>query len=134
MLAMLSGKPGSHPKVSVPSLGIRVRSRQHSSTDSIVTDEVKVVDSVAVMPFEELVAGGEIHTDHRPPTRWGPDRAKEFIGWLSTADGDYVVQAPYEYATPVTRTQLIDKIDRLIAGDAKQIRELRATEDALNGQ
>jgi hypothetical protein len=52
---------------------------------------------------------------------------------VTTTDGDYVVQAPYEYATPVTRKQLIDKIDRLIADDAAQIRELRADQDSVNG-
>jgi hypothetical protein len=86
------------------------------------------------IPFEDLVAGGEIHTDYRPPNQWRPDRTKEFIGWLNTVYGDYVVQAPYEFATPVTRKQLIDKIDRLIAADAAELRELRALEDSLNGQ
>lgn len=132
-LAHLSGKPGSHPKVAIPSLNVHVRSAQPSSSGSVVIDEVKPVEPVEVISFEQLVAGGEIHTDYRPPRRWAPDRTKEFIGWLNTADGDYVVQAPYEYATPVTRKQLIDKIDRLIAGDAKQIRELRADQDPLNG-
>jgi hypothetical protein len=80
-----------------------------------------------------LVAGGEIYTDHRPPKGWRPDRTKEFIGWLNTAHGDYVVQAPYEFATPVTRKQLGDKIDRLIAADAAELRELRALEDPVNG-
>jgi hypothetical protein len=131
-LAALSGKPGSHPKITVPSLSIWTRSRQPSSTGSMIVDEVKAVDSV-VIPFEELVAGGEIYTDHRPPQQWRPDRAKEFVGWLTTVDGDYVVQAPYEFATPVTRKQLIDKIDRLIAADAAELRELRALEDSLNG-
>src|SRR3954471_18338934 len=133
-LAALSGKPGSHPKVTVPSLNIRSRSRQHASTGSMIVDEVKVVDPGIVIPFEQLVGGAEIHTDYRPPKRWRPDRTKEFIGWLNTADGDYVVQAPYEYATPVTRKQLIAKIDALIAADAAEIRELREIEDPLNGQ
>lgn len=132
-LAGLSGKPGSHPKVTVPSLGIQRRSQPPSSRGSVIVDEVIAVDSV-VIPFEELVAGGEIYTDHRPPKQWRPDRTKEFIGWLNTVDGDYVVQAPYEFATPVTRKQLIDKIDRLIAADAAELRELRALEDSLNGQ
>ena len=126
-LAELSGKPGSHPKVTVPSLRIRKRSR--SSKGSAIVDEVRAVEPVPAIPFEELLAGGEIHTDYRPPRRWAPDRTKDFIGWVSTADGDYVVQPPYEYATPVTRTQLIDNIDRLIAGDAAEVRELRATQD-----
>jgi hypothetical protein len=128
-LAPLSGKPGTHPKVTVPSLGIQMRSRPPSSTGSIIVDEVRAVDSV-VIPFQELVAGGEIYTDHRPPNRWHPDRTKEFIGWLTTADGDYVVQAPYEFATPVTRKQLIANIDRLIAADAAEVRELRAMQDS----
>jgi hypothetical protein len=132
-LAELSGKPGSHPKVTIPSLNVHVRSAQRSS-GSVVIDEVKPVDPVDVIPYHELVAGGEIHTDYRPPRRWAPDRTKEFIGWLNTADGDYVVQAPYEYATPVTRKQLIDKIDRLIAGDAAELRELRDDQDAVNRQ
>lgn len=133
-LAALSGKPGSHPKITVPSLNIRTRSRQHVSTGSMIVDQVKAVDPGIAIRFEELVAGGEIYTDYRPPKRWRPDRTKEFIGWLNTTDGDYVVQAPYEYATPVTRKQLIDKIDNLIAADAAEVRELRALEDALNGQ
>lgn len=128
-LAALSGKPGAHPKVTVPSLNIQTRSRPPSSTGSVIADEVEAVDSV-VIPFEELMAGGEIYTDHRPPKHWRPDRTKEFIGWLNTADGDYVVQAPYEFATPVTRKQLIDKIDRLIAADAAEVRELRAMQDS----
>jgi len=127
--AELSGKPGTYPKATIPSLNIHTRSSQPSSTEPIIADDVTVLDSVPVIPFKELVAGGEIHTDYRPPKQWAPDRTKEFIGWINTADGDYVVQAPYEYATPVTRTQLIDKIDRLIAGDAAEIRELRATQD-----
>lgn len=128
-LAPLSGKPGSHPKVTVPSVNIQSRSRRRSSTGSVVADEVEAVDSV-VIPFEELVAGAEIYSDHRPPKHWQPDRTKEFIGWLNTADGDYVVQAPYEFATPVTRKQLIDKIDRLIAADVAEVRELRAMQDS----
>jgi hypothetical protein len=131
-LAALSGKPGSHPKVTVPSLNIQTRTAPPSSTGSVIVDEVTAVDSV-VIPFEELVAGGEIYTDHRPPKRWQPDRTKEFVGWLNTTDGDYVVQAPYEFATPVTRKQLVDKIDRLIAADAAEVRELREIDDALNG-
>jgi hypothetical protein len=128
-LAALSGKPGSHPKVTVPGLNIQTRTRPRSSTGSVIADEVIAFDSV-VIPFEELVAGGEIYSDHRPPKRWRPDRTKEFIGWLNTAHGDYVVQAPYEFATPVTRKQLIDKIDRLIAADAAEVRELRAMQDS----
>jgi hypothetical protein len=127
-LAQLSGKPGSHPKVTIPSLNIRMRSRRRSSTGSVIVDDVQAV-ALPAISFEELLAGGEIHTDYRPPRRWAPDRTKDFIGWVSTADGDYVVQAPYEYATPVTRTQLIDNIDRLIAGDAAELRDLRATQD-----
>ncbi len=132
-LAALSGRPGPHPKVTVPSVNIQPRSHRRSSSESIIVDEVRAVDSV-VIPFEELVAGGEIYTDHRPPKRWQPDRTKEFIGWLTTAHGDYVVQAPYEFATPVTRKQLVNKIDRLIAADAAEVRELRDIEDALSGQ
>ena len=132
-LAELSGKPGSQPRVAIPSVRVHMRSPQPSSTDSTIIDEVKVVDQVPVIPFEQLVAGGEIHTDYRPPRGWRPDRTKEFVGWVTTTDGDYVVQAPYEYATPVTRKQLIDKIDRLIADDAAQIRELRADQDSVNG-
>jgi hypothetical protein len=131
--AALSDKPGAHPKVTVPSLNIQTRSQPPpSSTESVIVDEVKAVDSV-VIPFDDLVAGGEIYTDHRPPKGWRPDRTKEFIGWLNTAHGDYVVQAPYEFATPVTRKQLGDKIDRLIAADAAELRELRALEDPVNG-
>ena len=132
-LAALSGRPGPHPKVTVPSVDIQPRLHRRSSSESIIVDEVRAVDSV-VIPFEELVAGGEIYTGHRPPTRWQPDRTKEFIGWLNTAHGDYVVQAPYEFATPVTRKQLVDKIDRLIAADAAEIRELRDIDDALSGR
>jgi hypothetical protein len=131
--AALSGTPGSHPKVTVPSLNIQIRSQPPSSTGSVIVDEVKVVDSV-VIPFEDLVAGGEIYTDHRPPKRWRHDRTKEFIGWLNTVHGDYVVQKPYEYATPVTRKQLIHKIDNLIAADAAEVRELRALDEQLSGQ
>ena len=130
-MAALSGKPGSHPKVTVPSLNIQTRSRPRSSAGSMIVDEVEAVDAV-VIPFEDLVTGGEIYTDHRPPKTWRPDRTKEFLGWLNTTDGDYVVQAPYEFATPVTRKQLGDKIDRLIAADAAELRELRALEDAIN--
>lgn len=125
-LADLSGRPGAHPKVMIPSVGVHPRSVQRSSSGSTVIDEVKTADPVEVIPFEDLVAGGKIHTDYRPPKHWRPDRLKDYVGWLNTSDGDYVVQAPYEYATPVTRKQLIDKIDRLIAGDVEQIRELRA--------
>jgi ESAT-6 protein secretion system EspG family protein len=132
-LAGLSDRPGSHPKVTVPSLNIQMRSQAPSSPQSVIVDEVRAVDSMAI-PREDLVAGGEIYTDHRPPKRWRPDRTKDFIGWLTTADGDYLVQAPYEYATPVTRKQLSDKIDRLIAADAAELRELRDIEDRLNGQ
>jgi hypothetical protein len=132
-LAQLSGKPGSNPRVAVPSLRIHSRAQPRASA-SIIVDEVKATDPVTVLAFDDLVAGGEIHTDYRPPTRWGPDRTKEFVGWLTAADGDYVVQAPYEYATPVTRAQLIDKIDRLIAADVAELRELRADEEQLNGR
>jgi hypothetical protein len=133
-LVQLSEKPGSHPKVTIPSLNVRVRSRQPASTETVIVDDMKAIDPATIIPFEKLVAGGEIHTDHRPPKGWRPDRTKEFVGWINTADGDYVVQAPYEYATPVTRAQLIDKIDRLIAGEAEELRELRADEDPLNGR
>jgi ESAT-6 protein secretion system EspG family protein len=133
-LAALSGTPGSHPKVTVPSLNVQARSRQPAWAGSMIVDEVKVVDPGVAIPFEDLVAGGEIYTDYRPPRRWRPDRTKEFLGWLNTADGDYVVQAPYEYATPVTRKQLIAKIDQLIAADAAEIRELREIDDPLSGQ
>jgi EspG family len=132
-LAALSGKPGSQPKVSIPSVRVLMRSSQPRSTDSTIVDDVRAVDQVPVIPFEQLVAGGEIHTDYRPPKGWRPDRTKEFVGWVTTTDGDYVVQAPYEYATPVSRKQLIDKIDRLIADDAAQIRELRADQASVNG-
>src|SRR5690606_3365191 len=96
-----------------------------------IVDEVKTAEAMTILAFEDLIAGGEIHTDHRAPERWGRDRNKEFVAWLNTRYGDYVIQAPYEYATPVTRAQLVDKIDRLIAGDVARIRELRA--DAFNG-
>lgn len=132
-LAGLSGKPGSHPKVAIPSLNVQTRTEQPTSDASAIVDEVRALDSVPVIPFDELVAGGEIHTDYRPPQDWLPDRTKEFIGWINTTDGDYLVQAPYEYATPVTRTQLIDKINRLIAADAAEIREMRDAEDVFNG-
>ena len=109
-LAQLSGKPGSHPKVTIPSLNVHMRSAQPSSSGSVI-DEVKPVESADVISFDELIAGGEIYTDHRPPRRWAPDRTKDFIGWVNTADGDYVVQAPYEYATPVT-PKAVDRQDR----------------------
>ncbi|WP_099041609.1 ESX secretion-associated protein EspG [Mycobacterium neglectum] len=133
-LAALSGVPGSHSKVSVPSLDVRARPTAGSRADSAIFDEMTTVDPLNVISFDELVAGGEIHTDHRPPTQWAPDRTKEFIGWITTADGDYVVQAPYEFATPVTRTQLTRSINRLIAGDVAELRDLRAEQDPASEQ
>jgi hypothetical protein len=130
-LARLGGKPGVHPRVEIPSVRVHTRRSASIATGTVVVDGVKAADPLPVIPFEKLVAGGRIHVDHRTTAAWSPDRSKEFIAWVNTADGDYVVQPPYEFAKPVTRNELAAGIDRLIAAEAARLREKRTLEDAV---
>jgi hypothetical protein len=131
-LAALGGRPGVLPRVAVPSVRVRARPDASPSDETVVVDQSRGSDPLPVIPHAKLIAGGRIYVDHRPPTSWAPDRSREFVGWLSTAHGDYVVPAPYEFAVPVTREQLIARIDRLIAGNVARVRDLRATQDVVS--
>lgn len=123
----LSGRPGSHRRVVIPSVGIRARdSNRSASVEPAIFARDEDDGAVRIEP-EELVSGGEVQTVFRRAKRWGRDREKEFIGWVRTTTGDYVVQSPYEFATPTTRTQLAERIDRLISADVMRIREARET-------
>lgn len=133
-LARLAGAPGEYPRVVIPSLNVRPRPEMTEAPESVIFDHVATLDPPTVVTFQELLAGGEIHTDHRPAVDWRPDRTKEFLGWVSTVHGDYIVQSPYEYATPVTRKQLTDRINELIAGDVAAIREQRAELDDVSAR
>jgi hypothetical protein len=123
-LADLSGKPGAHDRVTVPDIGIHRRAATRPVDATAVVDPVAEPEPTRLAP-ESLLAGGEIQSAYLPAKRWGRDRSKSFIGWLRTRSGDYVVGEPYEYATPVTRSQLTERVDRLIAADVAAIRALR---------
>ena len=51
-LAELSGKPGTHPRVTVPSMRIFARGQQPASTESVVLEEVRAVGSKDLMALD----------------------------------------------------------------------------------
>lgn len=124
-LAGLAGRPGPHPRVTVPSVGVHERMAAKTAGEAHVLDRVRPDIPPVVIPPEDLLAGGEVQTHHRPASRWGRDRTKPFIGWIASRQGDYLVRDPYESAVPATRKSLAETIDRLIAADVAEIRMRR---------
>jgi len=124
-LAQLTGRPGTSPVVTVPSVRVHDRASTRTLGSANILDRVTVADPPIVVPSDELLAGGEVQTHYRPASRWGRDRTKPFIGWIATKQGDYIVREPYETASPVTRKRLAESIDRLIAADVVQVRARR---------
>lgn len=125
-MANMAEKPGRHERVTIPELNIRGRPRPPARA-GVILDQVSAdVDTTVEIAPDQLVAGAEIQSTFGRRNRWGRDIDKDFVGWIATTTGDYVVQSPFEFAVPVTRKQLGQRIDRMIAADVARIRALRA--------
>lgn len=130
-LVDMTGRPGALGTITVPSIGITapVSSRPRED-DSDVPIKANVFSTSEpahkLVPYTDLLAGGEIYTAWRPARQWGRDRVKGPIGWIATRHGDYMVEQPHEYATPVTRQQLLEKVNRSISKEIADLKSQRS--------
>jgi hypothetical protein len=119
--AMETAKPGSQPAIVIPEYqprkpvvaedaGVSVTSREESS------GAAKILRS-------DLVAVATVQSHWRPTRKWGVDRAKAAVVWVRPAnDGDYIYSPEFSAAHPMSKAQLAQRIDRLIADDIAVLR------------
>lgn len=120
-------KPGCHPEISVAGMAElfpeEPPNRPHSIRENLELDAVPVV-SVSV---DEIAVFSLIQSNWRPARFWGFDREKSLVAWgTRKGDGDYIsVPSLSGEAKPMDRSDLIGRINRLIAEDIVAVREAR---------
>jgi hypothetical protein len=121
--------PGRHPKIVIPKFAPRpladFDTDAHDSGAFAIRDEV-VPSAEVTVPATDVSAYATVQTHWRPTRRWGLDRGKPFLRWVRVNDdGDYIYAADHTCATPMTKSALTAEIDRLIAHDIADVRDLR---------
>ncbi|TDZ98789.1 hypothetical protein [Mycobacteroides salmoniphilum] len=121
-------KPGRHPEISVPGMLERIPeetsdSAAHSIRENLQLDAVPIV-SVSV---HEIAVFSLIQSNWRPARFWGFDGEKSLVAWgTRKGDGDYISAPSLSgEAKPMAESDLIGRINRLIADDIVALREAR---------
>ncbi|CPW81463.1 ESX secretion-associated protein EspG [Mycobacteroides abscessus] len=120
-------RPGRHAEISVPGMVERLPEeapdRSHSIRENLELEPVRIV-SVSV---DEIAAFSLIQSNWRPARFWGFDPEKSLVAWgTRKGDGDYIsVPSLSGEAKPMARSDLIGRINRLIAEDIVALREAR---------
>ncbi|OBK28168.1 hypothetical protein A5634_21070 [Mycobacterium asiaticum] len=117
------GKPGGRPAVVISEYVPQALRDRHEGDD---VDHGLDAASPIVLSSTAVSAYATVQSHSRPARDWGVDQQKDAVVWISLADdGDYVYVPGYRYAKPMTRQELRQRIDHLIAADVAILRRFR---------
>lgn len=126
--------PGRLPRITVPKyVDYFVRPHEQDGDDYpfLVLEQVTARTSDAgatSVPNAQVAALGTVQSRCSPAPHWGMDWDSELVVWVQIEDdGDHVYQSDFDHAVPVTRSQLVRRIDRLIAADVAALRRRRGS-------
>lgn len=120
--AMETTRPGSKPAIVIPEYQSRKPVVAEDTGVSVTSREEGGV--AARIPRRDLVAVATVQSHWRPTRKWGVDRGKEAVVWVRPVnDGDYIYSSDYSAAHPMSKLQLAQRIDRLIADDISVLRQ-----------
>jgi hypothetical protein len=115
-------KPGARSQIVIPEYvpqSLRDSDGNGASGRSVNTSVVRVTGT-------EVTAYATVQSHCRPARDWGLDQDKNAVVWVRiNDDGEYIYAPGYRYAKPMSRQDLSERIDRLIAEDAANPRESR---------
>ena len=120
--AMEVTKPGRSQAIVIP---------EYHSRTPIVTEDTGVLvksseesETITKVARSNLVAVATVQSHWRPTRQWGVDRGKNAVVWVRPADdGEYIYAPNYSAAHPMSKMQLAQRIDRLIADDIAVLRQ-----------
>jgi hypothetical protein len=122
--AMACERPGKLPAIVVPEYA--APQRLASEDDSVSVRARNTNHDVPRISRSEVAAFATVQTHWRPTRKWGLDSGKSFVLWVRIkGDGDYVYNADFTAAQPMTSAQLTDRVNRLITEDVSLLRRFR---------
>jgi hypothetical protein len=117
-------QPGQHPRIVVPEYAAQTESGPEPE-GFVIRHEVHSPAELTV-PASNVTAYATVQSHWGPTRKWGVDRGKPFLLWIRVNDdGEYIYVPDNAYATPMAKSVLQGRIDRLIADDIAVLRELR---------
>lgn len=133
--AVTLSKPGKRSEIAVPGnlvpqiwLDDAAAQILDDADRTVFSVREKVIDrAVPQVSHPDLAASGTVQSHWRPSRRWGFDRGKNALVWVSVKDdGDYICIPGSAHAKPMSRNVLPRQIDELIAEDVSVLREFRS--------
>jgi hypothetical protein len=117
--------PGTHSAIVIPEYV--PRPRHHVETDTLVIREKTATTTEVMIPSSDITAYSTVQSHWRPTRNWGPDPRKKLLRWIRIKDdGDYLYTPDSSHAKPMTKEDLRERIDRLIADDITALRNFRS--------
>jgi EspG family len=115
-------KPGAHPVIVIPDyVPQALRSRKQEAPEPNWGSGPPVTISSA-----EVTAYGTVQSHRQPARNWEVDQDKTAAVWMRLRDdGEYLYAVGYRSARPMTRRNLSERINDLIAADVAQLRQSR---------
>lgn len=115
-------EPGTRPRIIIPEY---VPQTLRNSKDSAAEPNWGS-GPVAKVSSAEVTAYATVQSRRQPARNWGPDQDTDAVVWVRVNDdGDYIYTSDYRSARPMTRRNLRERIDDLIAADIAMLRRLR---------
>jgi hypothetical protein len=124
-------RPGASPRIEVPGhagyftqLAPEISDEEFYANFSVLRPAMSPArPSSTTVANAAVSALATIQSRCRPARDWGIDWTRKRVAWLRvTNDGDYIYAPDFGHATPATESKLAERIDRLIAADAADLR------------
>jgi hypothetical protein len=120
-------KPGRRPEIVIPRCVNYFAVAGVDSADDCVAVRVPVAGPTRVRVRDSQVAAlATVQSRHQPARSWGVDWAETFLVWVRVDDdGDYIYDAAFRHAEPMSERRLSERIEGLIAADVAALRRRR---------
>jgi hypothetical protein len=117
-------QPGRHGGIVIPEY---VRKGQPDFDTGLVVRHHLDSSSHVTVAASEVTAYATVQSHWRPARNWGFDHGKSAVVWVRTNDDEeYIYVADHSFARPMTKRDLHERIDQLIADDIAILREYRS--------
>ncbi|MBX9640977.1 MAG: hypothetical protein K2X97_14935 [Mycobacteriaceae bacterium] len=121
-------KPGRRSRIVIPScVNYFVDADVDYDDDRVVSVRAPVAGPTGVRVRDaEVAALATVQSHHLPARSWGVNWEEKFLVWVRVDDdGDYIYDAAFSHAEPMSERKLGERIDGLIGEDVAALRRRR---------